>query len=125
MGFEFSVRLSEEFRRFRAEWRKYASIIRNAAEEFFGENLKAVYVFGSTIGGDFRPLSDVDIAIVLKREVDEVTRARFRSVVRGLFGNLHPFEIYVLAQKEWEWYRRFVKRNFVEISRAVEHENNA
>ena len=116
MAFGFSVRLSRELKRFRDEWRRHARTIRRIAEESFGDDLEAVYVFGSTIRGDYGVLSDIDVAIVLKEDVDDETRARFRSLIRRSLGNLHPFEIHIMSRDEWEgWYLRFVGPDFVEV----------
>ncbi len=66
--------------------------------------------------GDYKPLSDIDIAIVLYRGVDEWTRVRFRKVVRRLSGMVNPFEIHILSWDEWEnWYKRFINGWYVRI----------
>jgi len=116
MAFEFALELSRRYREFRSRWRNYAKVIKELASEFFGENLVAVYVFGSVVRGDYRALSDVDTAVVLKQDVDECLRARFRSLVRGRLGRMHPFEIHVVTEGMWEgWYKRFVGKDYVEV----------
>lgn len=91
-------------------------MIKDLARRFFGENLVAVYVFGSTVRGDYRVLSDIDLAVVLKRDVDVETRCKFRALVRDKLGDLHPFEIHIISRDVWSnWYLRFVKKDYVEI----------
>ncbi len=116
MAFDFIVKLSEEFKKIRGRWRFYAKVIKKIAREYFNDDLEAVYVFGSTVRGDFGPLSDIDVAVVLRREAGEWDRAKFRSLVRKTLGDLSPFEIHIMTRDEWEeWYRRFVKDDFVKI----------
>ncbi len=116
MGFEFILKLSRSYSEFRSRWRDYAEIIKELAKEFFKGDLIAVYVFGSTVRGDYKALSDIDIAIVLKHDVDELLRAKFRSLVRKRLGKLHPFEIHIITESIWEgWYGRFVGRDYIRI----------
>lgn len=66
------------------------------------------------IEGKDKPMSDVDVAVVLRDSAGEEERMRLYKKVRKNFG-LHPFEIHILASEEWgNRYRRFVRR-FVEI----------
>ena len=86
------------------------------SEEYFGQNLYGVYVFGSIVRGDYKPLSDIDIAIVLYKEVDEFSRAKFRGLVRNRIGRVHPFQIHILTKDEWgNWYMRFVGQDYCKI----------
>jgi predicted nucleotidyltransferase len=73
-----------------------------------------VYVFGSVIEGKDKPMSDVDVAVVIRDSAGEEERMRLYKKVGKNFG-LHPFEIHIVTPEEWEnRYRRFVRR-FVEI----------
>jgi predicted nucleotidyltransferase len=83
-------------------------------KEVFGSRLISVYVFGSVIEGKDKPMSDVDVAVVIRDSAGEEERMRLYKKVRKNFG-LHPFEIHIVTPEEWEnRYRRFVRR-FVEI----------
>jgi len=116
MAFEFTIRVSNEYKKFRNNWRKYAGLIKELGKEFFRDNLVVVYVFGSTVRGDYRILSDIDVAVVLKENVDEFQRAKFRSLVRKKLGRLNPFEIHIITNDEWKnWYSKFIKGEFVEF----------
>jgi len=101
MAFEFMLELAKKYRGFREGWRHYAEVIKALGRQYFRENLIGVYVFGSTVRGDYGPLSDIDVAIVLREGVDERFRAGFRSVVRRELGDIHPFEIHVITDAEW------------------------
>jgi antitoxin ChpS len=47
-----------------------------ALRERYGESLKGVYLFGSRARGDFKPFSDVDIALILADSVRERSQTR-------------------------------------------------
>ncbi len=111
---DFQIETVKRFRELRKNYVENVRRIKDLAKEIFGENLLSVYVFGSVVEGSERPMSDVDVAVVLSRKVDEEERMKLYRRVRETFG-LHPFEIHVITSEEWErWYRRFVKK-FVEI----------
>ena len=116
MYFDFIIDLAKRYEEYRKRWMEFAKEIKELAEEFFGTNFLKLYVFGSTVRGDYEPLSDVDVAVVLREGVDEWTRAKFRSLVSKRLGACNPFEIHVVSEREWrEWYARFVKGDYVEI----------
>jgi len=107
------IGVKETFEKFRKRYLDYAKVIKKEALKFFGSLLKLVVVFGSTVEGGTRPLSDIDIAIVLGGRVGELDRAKFRVSINKLFG-LHPFEIHIITIDEWEnWYRRFVRKYII------------
>lgn len=56
----------------------------------------SVYVFGSVIEGKDKPMSDVDVAVVLRDGAGEEERMRLYKKVRKNFG-LHPFEIHIVT----------------------------
>ncbi len=116
MGFDFMIELARKYEYYRRNWRKYVEVIKNLAREYFGENFVAVYVFGSFIRGDYKPLSDIDVAVILSKEVDEWSRARFRLLVRREIGSIHPFEIHIVTDDVWRnWFSRFVKKDYIEV----------
>ena len=116
MAFEFTLELAKKYWEFRKGWRHYAQVIKELGKNYFKDNLVDVYVFGSTVVGGYRPLSDIDVAVVLREDVDERERGGFRSVIRERLGDLHPFEIHIITEAEWRsWYRRFVKENYFRV----------
>ncbi len=107
--------LIESYQKYRKDYLKYARKIKEIAEEFFKENLLKVIVFGSTVKGNFKPWSDIDVAIILKERVNEIEIAKFIGKINKLFG-IHPFEIHVIPLKFWEeWYSKFIKKDWVEV----------
>jgi len=108
------IEIVKRFREMRRNYYENARKIKDFASEIFGKRLVSVYVFGSVIEGKDKPMSDLDIAVVLSESAAEEKRLNLYRKVREHFG-LHPFEIHVLTFEDWNyWYRRFVK-NFVEI----------
>ncbi len=102
--------MREAYDKYRRSYIEYARKIGEKASEFFGENLNSVVVFGSTVEGRSKPLSDIDVAVILNEPVDEFRRARFRTMINRMLG-LNPFEIHVVSSEEWEnWYKRFVRK---------------
>jgi predicted nucleotidyltransferase len=82
---------------------EYAKKIKLMAEEVFGK--ADAYVFGSTVRGDYHPiLSDIDVAIVVE-EKDRGRELELKVKVTRFFGDV--FEIHVLDNKQWEFYKRF------------------
>jgi len=116
VAFDYTVALSKKYEEFRKRWRKYARVIKELAEAVFKGNLHAVYVFGSTVRGDYRALSDIDVAVVLKEDVHDWIRVRFRSLIRERLGRVHPFEVHLVTREKWvNWYLRFIKEDFTEV----------
>lgn len=96
--------------RYRNNLEKYLDIVKTLAIEHFGFDVK-VYLFGSVLRGDYRPLSDIDVAVVLEMRPPVGERAAFRSKLRDELGLFHPFEIHIVSREDWEgWYKRFIER---------------
>ena len=98
-----------EFEKFRKNYTEYVKVIKKLADEHFG-NLYGVFVFGSVLKKTSRPLSDIDVAVVLFTPAEEEERIGFYRKIREVFGFSHPFEIHIVSKGEWDsWYRRFIK----------------
>ncbi|MEM0476559.1 MAG: nucleotidyltransferase domain-containing protein [Candidatus Aenigmatarchaeota archaeon] len=105
------IKLYENYRK---KYRYYCKKIKKEAINFFGKEIK-LFVFGSLIKGESKPLSDIDIAIILPKEVDELKKAKFISSINRKFGE-NPFEIHIVSKEKWEkFYKKFVKEDFEEI----------
>ncbi len=101
---------AESVSRYRKDLKGYLDIIKTVAREHFGFNVK-VYLFGSVLRGDYGPLSDIDVAVVLARRPPVKERMAFRSRLREELGLFHPFEIHIVSREDWEsWYMKFIKR---------------
>lgn len=91
------------------EYLKYAKRIKEVAQEMLGD--AKVYVFGSVVRGDYHPmLSDIDVAVVTKCK-DRRKHLEFKVRVARISD---VFEIHVLSEKEWKFYKRFIDE-FVEV----------
>lgn len=101
-----------KFEEFRKDFIKHAREIKEIALENFGD--ASIYVFGSVMKGKYHPMSDVDLAVVVSRDVDESERIDFYRKIRKEFGILHPYEIHILNREEWRVYEKFVK-DFIKI----------
>ncbi len=95
---------------------KFAKEIKALAKNFFKENFLKLIVFGSVVENRFSiGLSDIDIAVVLKKEVSVKEKIKFMLLVDEKFSR-NPFEIHIISQEKWKnWYERFVKSKFIEI----------
>ncbi len=52
--------------------------------EIFRENMSTIILYGSVARGEATDESDIDIAIIVKDEVDHATKRRFISWVAGM-----------------------------------------
>ncbi len=95
---------------------KFAKEIKTLAKSFFKENFSKLLVFGSVVKGRFSVgLSDIDIAVLLKKEVPLKEKIKFMVLVDEKFSG-NPFEIHVVSEERWEkWYKRFVRNEFIEV----------
>jgi len=99
----------EEEKKFFERYRDYAKVIKEVAMEELGE--AKVFVFGSVIEGRHTPSSDIDVLVVsenMPKSMEE--RAKIRAKILRRVGVTSPFEIHLANPREFEWYRRFVKR---------------
>ncbi len=95
--------------KFFRDYLKYAKKIKEIAREMFGD--VKVYVFGSAVRGDYHPmLSDIDVAVVTNCD-DRRKHLEFKAKVARISD---IFEIHVLSEREWKFYKRFIDE-FVEV----------
>ena len=95
---------------------KFAEEIKILAKDFFKENFSKLLIFGSVIENRFSVgLSDIDIAILLRKKVLLKEKIKFMLLVDEKFPQ-NPFEIHIVSEEEWEnWYKRFVGNKFIEV----------
>lgn len=108
---DLQIEIVRKFEKFRKNFVKHARRIKQMASQTFGD--AEVYVFGSVVRNDCHPMSDVDLAVVVK-DASEERRVKFYRRIRKEFGPLHPFEIHILTEEEWNNYRKFVG-DFIKI----------
>jgi len=104
---DLQMEIVRKFEKFRKNYKKYVSEIRDLAIDVFGK--AEVYVFGSVVEGKTHPMSDIDVAVVVD-DPSEDKRLELYRKIRERFGMLHPFEIHVLSNEEWKKYSKFIKK---------------
>ena len=90
------------------EYRKYARKIKKIAESEIGD--VEVIVFGSVVEGKATPKSDIDILIVSENMPSKEIRSFLRAKILKELGLFSPFEIHLVNKKEFEWYKKFLKK---------------
>ena len=69
-----------------------------------------IYLYGSVVEGEYSVgLSDIDVAIVSDAFKDRDRKLEFFGKITKEFFD-SPFEFHVLTRKEWEFYKRFVRK---------------
>lgn len=106
---DIQMEVVRKFEEFRKDFIEHARKIKEIALEIFGD--ANVYVFGSVVRGECHPMSDVDVAVVVSKDICEEERINFYRKIRKEFGILHPFEIHILSRKEWRVYEKFTKNS--------------
>lgn len=100
------------------EWRKWAEKIAKAAKEVFSGECE-VYVFGSIAKGSWSGGSDVDILIIVNREIkSNKERGDFKALIeeKAQLPLFHPFEIHLVTTREAAWYWKHIKNDYIRIS---------
>ena len=104
-------KIIEIYEKFRRNYLEYAKKMKEFAKELYGDKFLSLAVFGSTVKGNYKPWSDVDIAIVLKEKINEFERIKILKKIREEFGEINPFEIHFFTREEWEKYRKLVGKH--------------
>ncbi len=89
----------------------YAEKIKKAAIEVLGN--AEIFVFGSVVEGKATMASDIDLMIVSNQRPRLITE-RAKKIVEILkkaeIDLFAPFEIHLINEREFEWYRKFIKK---------------
>ncbi|MDK2876592.1 MAG: uncharacterized protein PWQ22_1002 [Archaeoglobaceae archaeon] len=101
--------VAEEERKYFENYNYYARLIKRKAEKMMGK--VEVYVFGSVVEGRHTVASDIDIIVVSENTPkSQWERAKIKGDIMREIDVFAPFEIHLVTPKEFEWYRRFVKK---------------
>jgi len=66
-----------------------------------------VIIFGSVVEGKHTMASDIDVLVIL----DSIeNRNKVLMEINEILGEFHPFQIHLITENEFEWYRKFVKK---------------
>lgn len=107
--FDFMLKSAKENEKFFKNFLKYARIIKRIAEKEL-KDLK-VFVFGSIVEGKSLPTSDIDILIVSKNMPKKISeRSKIKAKIRKKIGLFSPFELHLINEEEFEWYKCFIKK---------------
>jgi len=85
----------------------YLGKVRKIAEKHLGE--VEIHIFGSFAEGKNAPSSDVDVLIRANDITPEKRNAVISEVYKKL-GSWHPFEIHIVDERGFDWYRRFCRK---------------
>ena len=111
---EFAKILYERRKKYFDNLDHYLKIIKERVSKLLPD--AKLYIFGSVVKGNYHPmLSDIDIAIVsdkIPKSANERAKLRLK-IIEGF--ELSPFELHLLTKREWEFYRKFIKKDYREI----------
>ena len=98
--FDELIKIAKEKKEYFENYMHYAKLVREAVG---GE----VIVFGSVVEGKHTMASDIDLLVVLDsiKKRDEILMK-----INEVLGEFNPFQIHLVTGKEFEWYKRFIKK---------------
>ena len=109
MNFDILIESANEKRKYFRNYLTYAKKIKEIATKLLGKS--EVFVFGSVVEGKHTPSSDIDILIVSENVPKSLEdRAKISAKILKEIDIFAPFELHIVNEKEFEWYRRFLKK---------------
>ncbi len=88
---------------------RVVNMIRGVLDGLFREY--EIYLFGSVAEGDYTMASDIDILVVSAEVPRQVSRrSEIVSRIYSAVGLDAPLEIHLATPREFQWYRRFMRR---------------
>ncbi len=73
-----------------------------------------VYVFGSVVKGKYTAVSDIDILVVLEKNISKDEEYKVKAQV--YMSTEAPIELHITSIEKFEhWYKRFIKEELVEV----------
>lgn len=101
--------IRRENRKYFKNYLKYAKIVKNVVKRELGE--ARVFVFGSVVKKQETPASDIDLLVVSKNMPKKMNeRSKIKAKIWEKIGIFSPFEIHLVNEKEFEWYRKFIDK---------------
>ncbi|RLI72593.1 DNA polymerase subunit beta [Archaeoglobales archaeon] len=107
-GFRAWCEIVREEREYFKRYKEYAKKIKEIVEGEVGD--VDVIVFGSVVEGKATPKSDIDVLVVSENMPSKEKRGFLRAKILKEIGLFSPFEIHLVNKKEFEWYRKFLKK---------------
>jgi len=106
--FKAWCKIVKEERKYFENYRDYVKKIKDIAKDEVGD--VTVIVFGSVVEGKATPRSDIDVLVISENMPSGERRAILRGKILKEIGLFSPFEIHLANRKEFEWYKRFLKK---------------
>jgi len=95
------------------DYGEYVKEMKVLMSKYLGEF--EIYVFGSAVKGDYSiGLSDIDVAIVSDEFGSRENKLRVYDVLFEKYFD-SPFEFHLLTTKEWKFFLRFIRKDFVKV----------
>ena len=95
------------------DYGEYVKEMKVLMSKYLGEF--EIYVFGSAAKGDYSiGLSDIDVAIVSDEFGSRENKLRVYDVLFEKYFD-SPFEFHLLTTKEWKFFLRFIRKDFVKV----------
>lgn len=107
------IEIIKIYEKFRKNYLDYAKKIKEFAKEIYKDNFLFLAVFGSTVKGNYKPWSDIDIAIVLKNYIDEFERIKILKRIRKEFGDINPFEVHFFTEEDWKKKEKLIDKYII------------
>ncbi len=92
----------------------YVRVIKNMLQKRLPDI--RVLIFGSVVRSDYQPGSDIDILVISSAIPQGLfAQAEMKLQIKNQFPDA-PFEIHLVSPQEYEnWYKKFIKDEFVEV----------
>lgn len=111
---ELLKELWEERKKYFVNYHQYCQKLKQEVSKILGKS--KVLVFGSIVSGKWGPNSDIDVLIVSDNlSHDWTARRHVRTQIKSKIGGFHPFQIHLANSSEFNWYKRFIKNQYLEI----------
>lgn len=91
--------------------------LKKSLEDFLGDRLLRMVLFGSTARGDYRNESDVDIALIIRGLSRELKHQILDRVAEIELENLMPLSVLVFSEEEFNRLKKRERRIALDIER--------
>jgi predicted nucleotidyltransferase len=106
-AFKRVVKRSLKLSAMRSSYQNLLQRFKAELEQLLQTSVKII-VFGSVVEGRSGPLSDVDVMVISDEFKEVGKRLKTYDLARSVFGTPNPFELHLLTQQEFEWYKKFI-----------------
>jgi predicted nucleotidyltransferase len=113
---EIKRELVEEKEKYFKNYLYWGKKIKEIAKKLLDKDVR-VLIFGSVVKGKWGPNSDIDVLVISNKLSKNWIKNRIiRTKIKKEIGPFSPFQIHLATPEEYKnWYRRFIKKDYVEI----------